>query len=90
MVVSAQAGVSYVLTWLGRRGIAQRGSRVAELHGPPDLGRGPVDELQYFQAAGVRVVRERAIDPRRDLTVDEERAARELVRAFHPSGPAPL
>ena len=56
--------MSYVLTWLGRRGIAQRGSRVAELHGPPDLGRGPVDELQYFPAAGVRVVRERTTSMR--------------------------
>ena len=82
--------MSYRITWDGRKGAVRRDLRCAELHGPPDLGAGPVAELEFAPEWGVRAIRPRAVDERRDLSIDEERAAIELCRAFHPSGPAPL
>lgn len=82
--------MTYRLAWFGNRGVAQRGCRVASLRAAPDLGDGAVHELDFDPAHGVRIVRQRAVDERRDLRLDEEAAAIELCRAFHPSGPAPL
>ena len=78
------------LTWFGNHGTAQRLGRVIDLRAAPDLGDGPVAELQFDPGLGVRTVRQRSIDERRDMRIDEEAAANELLRAFVPSAPAPL
>lgn len=50
---------SYSLSWYGNRGVAQRGHRVTLLRAAPDLGDGPVAELEFEPDLGVRIVRPR-------------------------------
>ena len=84
--------MTVLLTWYGNRGCAQRLGRTIALRAAPDLGcgDGPAHELVYDPGSNVRTVRPRAIDERRDLRIDEEASALELLRAFVPSEPAPL
>ena len=82
--------MSHLLAWYGNHGVAQRLGHTIKLRAAPDLGEGQVHELEYAPASGVRTVRPRAIDERRDLTILEEAACLETLRAFVPSEPAPL
>lgn len=73
------------LRWSGGGGIAKRGGLIVRLDAAPDLGGGPVHELDYSPAIGVREVRPRCIDERRDMTLAEEARAVALLREMCPS-----
>lgn len=74
------------LRWEAGGGIAKRGGLIVRLPSAPDLGDGPVHELEYSPGIGVREVRPRSIDARRDMTLAEEARALALLREFAPSG----
>lgn len=73
------------LRWEPGGGIAKRGSLIVRLPSAPDLGDGPVHELEYSPGIGVREVRPRCIDERRDMTLAEEARAVALLREMCPS-----
>lgn len=61
-------------------GVAKLRGVTVKLMGPPDLGRGPVHEVDYAPEAGCREVRRRACDARTDMEPDEIAAADALLR----------
>jgi hypothetical protein len=69
------------LRWHSGGGIAKLHGRAVTLDAAPDLGAGPVHEVDYAPEAGCWELRERACDARRDMTAAEIRAADALLRA---------
>lgn len=76
--------------WYNGAGIAKRYGRQVALADAPDLGSGPVHELEYSPGIGVREMRPRPIDERRDLRIDEEAAVLALLREAVPTQPGAL
>ncbi|MEY2656087.1 MAG: hypothetical protein RLZZ524_3115 [Pseudomonadota bacterium] len=69
------------LRFNGRSGIAKLHGLCIALDAGPDLGSGPVWFVDYRPEVGLALVQPRAIEPVRDMTLHERRAADELLRA---------
>lgn len=73
------------LAWHGHRGVAQRLGRTVQLRAAPVIGGQAVDYLDFDPENGVREIRPRVVDERRDLLIDEEAECNAWLRAFVPS-----
>ena len=74
------------LRWHAGRGVAKLRGVVVALTEAPDLGRGPVVELDYAPETDCREVRRRHCDARADMEPDEIAAADRLLRALTDGG----
>jgi hypothetical protein len=68
------------LRFNGRSGIAKLHGVAVALDTSPDLGTGPVWMVDYRPEVGLALVQPRSIDPVRDMSPHERRAADELLR----------
>lgn len=77
------------LMWFGRWHLAERNGRVFLLAEAPDLGAGPVAELDYIPCA-LHHIRRLPTDSPGYMDPAEVAAADALLRKFLPSGAVPL
>ena len=68
------------LRFSGRNGLAKMHGHEVRLTTGPDLGAGPVWSVDYRPEIAFGRIQPRSIDPMRDMTADETRAADALLR----------
>lgn len=67
------------LYWYDGRGAAKKHGRRVVLRHAPDLGSGPVAELDYAPALGCREIRRKPWGRREDMTRGEAQAAEDFL-----------
>lgn len=79
----SEALYTRLLRWGPRGGVAKLHGRAVVLQAPPDLGMA-IFEVDYVPAVHIGLVRERACDPRRDMTQAELQAAEDFLHRLLP------